>query len=140
MSKTGSHAFRPSPPTTTKGFVHGTIEWRSPGEGGTARKVSLISIHLDFSRKQVRDAQIAELIAALSDQTNPLIVLGDMNEDWNLEGSAVRKIADELGLRAFSPEASELRTYKQTERLDWILISEELAFVDFAVGSEPSVV
>jgi endonuclease/exonuclease/phosphatase family metal-dependent hydrolase len=133
ISEARSQAFRPSPPTTTKGFVQGTIERRSPGEGGTARKVSLISIHLDFSRKKVRDAQIAELIAAMSDRTQPLIVLGDMNEDWNIEGSAVRKIADELGLRAFSPEASKLGTYKQTERIDWILISEELAFVDFAV-------
>jgi endonuclease/exonuclease/phosphatase family metal-dependent hydrolase len=133
ISEARSHAFRPSPPTTTKGFVQGTIEWRSPGEGETGRKVTLISIHLDFSRKKVRDAQIAELIAAMSDRTKPLIVLGDMNEDWNLEGSAVRKIADELGLRAFSPGAPELGTYKQTERIDWILISEELAFVDFAV-------
>jgi endonuclease/exonuclease/phosphatase family metal-dependent hydrolase len=133
ISDAGSHAFRQSPPTTTKGFVQGTIEWRSPGEGGTTRKVTLISIHLDFSRKKIRDTQVAELIAAMSNPTKPLIVLGDMNEDWNIEGSTVRKIADGLGLRAFSPEASELGTYKQTERIDWILISEELAFVDYAV-------
>ncbi len=133
MSETGSHAFRPSPPTTTKGFVRGTIRWRRPGEGEPVREITLISIHLDFSRKKVRDAQIAELVTAMSGRVNPLIILGDMNEDWSHEDSAVRRIASEFGLRAFTPEAAELGTYEQTKRLDWILISEELGFVDYTV-------
>jgi len=133
MSKTGSHAFRPSPPTPTKGFVYGTLRWRRPGDGEPARKVTVLSVHLDFSRKSVRDAQVAELVAVISEQTNPLIVLGDMNEDWSLENSAVRRIASEFGLRAFTPEAAELGTYKQGRRLDWILVSEELGFVDYTL-------
>ena len=133
LSKTGSHAFRPSPPTPTKGFVYGTVRWRRPGDGEPAREVTVVSVHLDFSRKNVRDSQIAELVAELSGRANPLIILGDMNEDWSLENSAVRRIAGEFGLRTFTPEAAELGTYKQTKRLDWILISEELAFVDYAV-------
>ena len=69
----------------------------------------------------------------MSERENPLIVLGDLNEDWRLEDSAARRLGSGLGLRAFAPEAANLGTYKQTKRLDWILISEELGFVDYAV-------
>jgi endonuclease/exonuclease/phosphatase family metal-dependent hydrolase len=138
MSETASHAFRPSPPTTTKGLVRGTIAWRAPGEDSTIRKVTLVSVHLDFSRKSVRDAQVAEIVTAMSDHTGPLILLGDMNEDWKSEDSVVKRVASALGLRAFAPDSSELGTYEQSERIDWILISRELRFVDFA--SIPDVV
>jgi endonuclease/exonuclease/phosphatase family metal-dependent hydrolase len=133
MQRADSHAFRPSPPTTTKGFVRGTVRWRAPGEDGRARDVTVVSIHLDFSRKRVRDAQVAELGEWMADRTNPLIVLGDFNEDWSLEDSAVRRIASDLGLQAFTPDAADFGTYKRTKRLDWILISRELEFVDYAV-------
>jgi endonuclease/exonuclease/phosphatase family metal-dependent hydrolase len=36
-------------------------------------------------------------------------------------------------LRAYRPAAQELGTYKGTKRLDWILISQELSFVDYTV-------
>jgi len=133
MSGAGSHAFRPSPPTTTKGFVQGTVFWRSSGEKGRVREVTLVSIHLDFSRKEVRDAQVAEFEEWMAGRTTPLIVLGDFNEDWSPEDSAVRRIATALGLRAFTPGAADFGTYKQTKRLDWILISRELEFVGYAV-------
>jgi endonuclease/exonuclease/phosphatase family metal-dependent hydrolase len=42
-------------------------------------------------------------------------------------------VATEFGLRAFTPEGSDFATYKETKRLDWILISEELEFVDYDV-------
>jgi endonuclease/exonuclease/phosphatase family metal-dependent hydrolase len=138
MSATASHAFRPSPPTTTKGLVRGTIAWRTPGEDSEIREITLVSVHLDFSRKSVREAQVAEIVTTMSDHTGPLILLGDMNEDWKSEDSVVKRVASVLGLRAFAPDASELGTYEQSERIDWILISEELRFVDFA--SIPDVV
>jgi endonuclease/exonuclease/phosphatase (EEP) superfamily protein YafD len=87
---------------------------------------------LDFSRREVREAQIAEMVEALSGLSTPLVILGDFNEDWTLEGSAVRRIVREFGLRAFTPTA-ELGTYKHTKRLDWILISKELEFIDYVV-------
>jgi endonuclease/exonuclease/phosphatase family metal-dependent hydrolase len=133
LSAGDSRAFQPSPPTTTKGFVRGTLRWSTAGEDDRAREVTVVSTHLDFSRKRVRDAQVAELAAWMAGRTNPLIVLGDFNEDWSPEGSAVRRIASDLGLQAFTPEADELGTYKKTKRLDWILISRELEFVDYAV-------
>ncbi len=47
--------------------------------------------------------------------------------------SPVRILARELGLRAFDPVAQGLGTYKGSERLDWVLISNELVFVDYTV-------
>jgi len=132
LHDTGSHTFRPSPPTTTKGFVRGTVLWRS-ADDAAIRPVTLVSVHLDFSRREVRDAQVAEMVDALTGLGTPLIVLGDLNEDWTLEDSAVRRIAREIGLRAFTPAAAEFATYKRARRLDWILVSEDLEFVDYAV-------
>jgi endonuclease/exonuclease/phosphatase family metal-dependent hydrolase len=129
---TDSHTFHPSPPTPNKGFVRATVYWRA-AEDAAIRPVTLVSVHLDFSRRQVRNAQIAEMVESLSGLSTPLIVLGDFNEDWTLEDSAVRRIVREFGMRAFTPTASELGTYKRVKRLDWILISEELEFVDYAV-------
>jgi len=133
MTELSSHAFRPSPPTPTKGFVRGTVHWHSGGADRPIRPVTLVSVHLDYSRRSVRDAQIAEMNGALSDLSSPLILLGDLNEDWTASDSAVRRIARDLGLRPYRPTAPEFGTYKRTNRLDWILISEELEFVDYAV-------
>jgi endonuclease/exonuclease/phosphatase (EEP) superfamily protein YafD len=36
-------------------------------------------------------------------------------------------------LRAFTPTSAEFGTYRRTKRLDWILISEELEFIDYVV-------
>jgi hypothetical protein len=36
-------------------------------------------------------------------------------------------------MRAFAPDAAGLGAYKKTQRLAWVLISEQLAFVDYAV-------
>ena len=53
LKETTSHRFSPSPPTQRKGMVVGTIRW--PGR----RRFSLdvVSVHLDFSRKSVRQRQ-----------------------------------------------------------------------------------
>ena len=42
-------------------------------------------------------------------------------------------ITRKFSLQAFSPTTEELGTYKTTRRLDWILISEELRFVEYTV-------
>jgi len=46
-----------------------------------------------------------------------------------------RSLADALDLQAFLPEQNALGTYKGTtgKRLDWILISQELAFEAYEV-------
>lgn len=128
------HTFAPSPPTTNKGFVMGKVLW-NPGERlDEAITVSVISVHLDFSRKKVREAQTEEMRAMLPGISTPVIILGDFNTDWNNDDSALKSIVENGNLKAFQPEASGLGTYKNGKhRLDWILISRDLEFVSYNV-------
>ena len=132
MSDTRSHSFRPTWPTATKGYVRGTIKWRN-GDEDSAAPVTLVSVHLDFSREEVRRAQIEEMVDSLSELPTPLIIMGDFNADWSSDDSPVRRLATAMGLRAFRPTTQEFSTYKDIKRLDWILISDELKFIDYAV-------
>jgi endonuclease/exonuclease/phosphatase family metal-dependent hydrolase len=128
------HGFTPSPPTTNKGFVMGEVLWNPDGKLAQAIPVSIISVHLDFSRKKVREAQIEEMRTALPDLARPLIILGDFNTDWSKDGSVLQAIADNGNLKVFRPYSTELGTYKNGKhRLDWILISTELEFVSYDV-------
>ncbi len=133
MSDTRSHSFRPTWPTATKGYVRGTIKWRNGEDENSAALVTLVSVHLDFSRDEVRREQIKELVEDLVELSTPLIIMGDFNADWSSDDSPVRQLANAIGLRAFRPTTQELRTYKGAKRLDWILISDELKFIDYAV-------
>lgn len=133
MSDTHSHGFRPSWPTAGKGFVRGTVLWRNGDIAKAPRPVTLVSVHLDFSRESVRQGQIAELVNELQEVQTALVILGDFNADWSSEDSPVRELARALDLRPFRPTTDGLGTYNGTSRLDWILISDELTFVDYAV-------
>ncbi len=125
--------FEPTPPTTTKGFVAGTLRWNLPsGEYG----VRVVSVHLDFSRKQARRRQLDALIAAIKNSPVPVILMGDFNEQWYAADSVVRRLVDDAGLVAFRPESDQLSTYK-AKRLDWILLSPSLEFVDYEVVQQP---
>ena len=132
FANSGSHRFTPSFPTTTKGLVAATLNWPN---GADDQLVTLVSLHLDFSRKKVRQAQIDELVALAELVETPLIIAGDMNGEWTTEGSAVRILAERFNLTPFKPEAEGLGTYKSAtgKRLDWILISQELEFVSYSV-------
>lgn len=133
MSDTTSHRFQPSWPTAGKGFVRGTVLWLPGDQRQAALPVTLVSVHLDFSRESVRDAQIAELVAELSGLDTALVIMGDFNADWSVEASPVRELANRLGLQVFEPTGDSLGTYKRNKRLDWILISSELRFIDYTV-------
>jgi endonuclease/exonuclease/phosphatase family metal-dependent hydrolase len=129
-----SHTFAPSPPTTNKGFVMGKVLWNPDGQLQEPITVSIISVHLDFSRKKVREAQTEEMRAMLPDMTTPVIILGDFNTDWTTDESALRAIVANGNLKVYQPEATELGTYKNGKhRLDWILISKDLEFVSYEV-------
>ena len=130
---TESAQFESSWPTATKGYVLGDIDWRDSESQGNSRRVTVVSVHLDFSRESVRQAQIVQLADELAAISNPLIVMGDFNADWSQPESPVRMLARELGLHAFDTAAQGLGTYKGSERLDWVLISDELVFVDYTV-------
>lgn len=128
------HTFEPSPPTTNKGFVMGEVLWNPGGTLPEPITVSVISVHLDFSRKKVRDAQIEEMRIKLQDIARPAIILGDFNTDWSKDESVLRTIAASGNLKVFEPHSTELGTYKNGKhRLDWILISKELEFVSYEV-------
>jgi len=128
------HTFAPSPPTTNKGFVMGEVRWNPGGELPEPITVSVISVHLDFSRKKVREAQIEEMRAMLPDIASPVIILGDFNTDWTSVDSSLKTIVANGNLKVYQPESTQLGTYKKgKQRLDWILISKELAFVSYEV-------
>ena len=128
------HTFEPSPPTTNKGFVMGQVLW-NPGEQlAEPVTVSVISVHLDFSRKKVREAQIKEMQTALHNTASPIIIMGDFNAGWDSSGSALRNIVQNGNFKVYNPEAKDLGTYKSgKKRLDWILISKDLEFVTYQV-------
>lgn len=133
--------FSPGSGSLPKGFVVSTLPW--PNRAGL--KVTVVSLHLDPARRNVRAAQINELRIVLAQRAGPFIVMGDFNTEWNQRHSAVRAISEDLGLAAFEPEAPMTTFPANRKRLDWILISDELEFeyyqvIDDAVSDHRAVV
>jgi endonuclease/exonuclease/phosphatase family metal-dependent hydrolase len=135
MSDVESVSFPATPPTTTKGFVKTTIAWEVQGK---IVPVTIVSVHLDFSRKSVRDKQIGVLVEELKDSESPLIVMGDLNSRWDQKRSHVQQLAEALELSAYEPQNDSLGTYKKIDgkRLDWILVSGDLIFSRYEVLPE----
>lgn len=128
------HTFQPSPPTMNKGFTLGQIVWQPDTQSNETLVVDVISVHLDFSRKSVREQQSTEISEVLAGRNNPMIILGDFNSDWFADEKVVRALAERSGLHVYRPEAKDLGTYNSSgRRLDWILISEELEFTSYKV-------
>jgi endonuclease/exonuclease/phosphatase family metal-dependent hydrolase len=135
MSDVESVSFPATPPTTTKGFVKMSIAWEVQGK---TVLVTIVSVHLDFSRKSVRDKQIGVLVEELKGSKSPLIVMGDLNSRWDQKRSHVQQLAEKLELTAYEPQNDLLGTYKSTDgkRLDWILVSGDLVFSRYEVLPE----
>ncbi|MFW2372038.1 MAG: endonuclease/exonuclease/phosphatase family protein [Gammaproteobacteria bacterium] len=128
------HSFEPTPPTTTKGFILGQLAWRPHENSQTTILIDIISVHLDFSRKKVRQQQITEIVEVLKNRHNPVILLGDFNSDWLAEDSVVAELSRRSRIHSYHPQAENLGTYKSGKRrLDWILISSDLEFKNYAV-------
>lgn len=125
------HTFAPSPPTFNKGFVLAQLEWPS-SDSKIIRKVDVISVHLDFSRQSVREQQIKEMIDVLSSRTNPTIIMGDFNSEWLKGETAIKKLLTSTRFMTYKPESSGYNTYGN-KRLDWVLITNDLEFVDYRV-------
>lgn len=125
------HTFMPTPPTMNKGYTLGQVVWQA----GRAEPVlvDIVSVHLDFSRKQVREQQSAELSETLAGRGNPIIIMGDFNSDWSADEQVVRALAERADLHVYRAEAEDLATYSDTKRYDWILVSKQLEFVSFEV-------
>jgi endonuclease/exonuclease/phosphatase family metal-dependent hydrolase len=128
-----SHDFPRSPPTLRKGFTLVQVDWQ-PEPGAAVISVDLLSVHLDFSRKKVRDRQIHDILTVMKNRSNPVIILGDFNSEWPASESVIRKLAECGGSKVYRPEAKDLGTYKSGKyRLDWVLISDELDFRRYEV-------
>ena len=129
-----SYSFKPSWPTTTKGFVVAAVDWNPGRELEQSLAVKIASIHLDFSRRSVRRAQIDEMVKVLSKIEGPLVLMGDFNTDWKSDDSSLKYLAESLNMSVYSPHAEGLSTYgDKGARLDWILISSDLEFLSYAV-------
>ncbi len=129
-----SHSFKPSKPTTNKGFVAAAMEWNPAGILQRPISIKFISVHLDFSRRSVRRSQIDEMVAILSKIERPMVLMGDFNTDWQTEDSSLKYLAEQLDLTVFEPHAEGLSTYgEKGARLDWILISPGLRFSKYVV-------
>ena len=137
FTETLNYTFEPSPPTLNKGFTLAQIVWQPQGEEQPAVLLDIVSVHLDFSRKQVRESQIREITQALSGRDNPTIILGDFNSDWLADELVVRALASDNKLKGYRPSADDLGTYPSgNKRLDWILISETLEFISYEILPE----
>ena len=134
LRKIKSVTFPPSPPTFTKGFVMAEVSLPPPKAGGRAAVVTVVSLHLDFSRGSVREKQIRHLVQHLKNVDGPLIIMGDFNCQWPRKDGPLKTLAHELNLHAYRPESKILKTYPLLKtRLDWIFISRELRFGKYQV-------
>ena len=125
------HTFESSPPTLDKGLVLAQIEWPS-ADKDQSRKIDIISVHLDFSRKSVRDKQIGEIMELLSARNNPTIIMGDFNSEWLADASVIKELATNGHFITHEPDADNYNTYED-KRLDWILITKDMEFVNYKV-------
>ncbi|MCO6437206.1 MAG: endonuclease/exonuclease/phosphatase family protein [Phycisphaerae bacterium] len=119
----------PTESWNTKGAVGANIEF----EG---RAVVVVGVHLDSSDRASRREQVTRLMAELRKTDLPMILMGDLNSRWTQEGDAVQMLIAGLGLTAWKPEATDLDTFpagKPDRRIDWILISSQLAFAGYGM-------
>ncbi|MEH6586390.1 MAG: endonuclease/exonuclease/phosphatase family protein [Halioglobus sp.] len=125
--------FTPSPPTAGKGFTVAEIRWDPPGNAAVT--IDVISIHMDFSRKSVREQQLQELSDTLNGRTNPVILMGDFNSETLAEQLVSNTAENERRLHTWSKSDEPHYSYKQ-KRLDWIIVSGELEFVDYTTATD----
>ncbi len=121
--------FDPALSPVPKGLVVSTVSW----PGNPDINIDIVSVHLDFASKSVRNKQALELIEILGDRKRPMIIMGDFNDEWEKD-SSVQHISRALALSAYSPEATGLETFPAFgERLDWILVSPGISFRSYRV-------
>ncbi len=115
--------------THVKGFVTAEIQF-------DGRRVLVASIHLASGSKDIRRQQAEQLITALRSGGAAMVLMGDFNSSWSDEQDAVRVVASRLKLETYEPHSRGLDTFRANRprsRIDWILISPQLEFVDYRV-------
>jgi endonuclease/exonuclease/phosphatase family metal-dependent hydrolase len=113
-----------------KGFVISQLCWPS-----FKFDFDVVSLHLDFRSKKIRQKQITDLVDAIRFRGKPVILLGDLNSQWHETSSAVKQLSTMLSLNCFEPDSKKLATFQMLKkRLDWILISDEFKFNSYNSG------
>lgn len=127
FSKPLSVTFPPSPPTSPKGFVSAVVNISDKSA------VMMVSVHLDFFSKNVRESQVREMIKRLSSYKQSLIVMGDFNCEGK-KGSAVNLLSEKLNLSVYKTGSINMITFPALKKqLDYILISKGFEFVKYKV-------
>jgi len=123
-----SHDFPESPPTLRKGFTLGQIQWQ-PDPDSAPIDIDVLSVHLDFSRRSVRELQINDILNVLEKRHYPAIVLGDFNSEWPGSDSAIQRLVASGRVHAYEPRSGQFGTYRSGQkRFDWVLLSKDLEF------------
>lgn len=113
----------------TKGFVAATL---AP-DAFAGRTLDVVSIHLDFLAERVRRRQVEQLVESFRERTRPLVVLGDFNCEWTERRRCLERLRRELRLVPVEETGhATFPSWRPLVRLDWILVSEELAFASYA--------
>jgi endonuclease/exonuclease/phosphatase family metal-dependent hydrolase len=124
--------FAPSPPTANKGFTLAQIVWQTSESESIV--VDVVSIHMDFSRKSVRQAQLEELEKAVDDRNNPIVLMGDFNSEAIARQLMRRDANNPRQLHTAFGTDGKYASYKD-KRLDWIIVSGELEIIDYQSDS-----
>ena len=133
-----SVAFR-TDPIDSQGFVVARVRPR----GFADTPLEVIALHLNPESGATRLEQIDILINEVADSPLPRIVMGDFNstsgavsaEEYN---APLRRLCAALKLRPYAPQAF-LPTFpadNPADRLDWILISEDLEFIYYETAPD----
>lgn len=112
-----------------KGFVRATV--RVPELMG--REIDVVSVHLDPYSERKRMKQVQWLADDLRGRTRPVVVMGDFNARYQGPFRALGRLLTLTRLRAWQLTGGK-PTYPAgwpKVRIDWILISPELEFVDY---------
>lgn len=109
-----------------------------------APPVVVVSLHLDFARATVRHQQIAEVVETLLElrtrHRDALhVVMGDFNDPGLDPDDPAAMAMQALGLHTAASRAPRATHPSTGRRLDWILASKALEFVDYRVVREAKV-
>ena len=124
-----SHVFAPSALTPPKGFVVASLAW--PGRPEVM--VDVASVHMEFFRDPLQRRQAAELAELLAARGRPVMVMGDLNVEWQDKDGVLEQLMDALSLSAYEGTADLVTFPSSRRRVDWILVSPEFRFVSHRV-------
>ncbi|QDP01247.1 endonuclease/exonuclease/phosphatase family protein [Thalassotalea sp. PS06] len=130
-----SVSFRPTPPSTQKGFVIGKVGWDCTPQDKECLEIDIYSVHLDFLRQAKRDQQIRTLGMMLEKRRRKSVIMGDFNSEWLGSEKVIRFLADSGNFKLYEPESKYLATYGK-KRLDWVIISKELNYKSYKIAEE----